>query len=86
MQQLVQSGVDLAVRTMTEVANQVFAQVKAGGAREQRGRAALPYVEKAMAAAKGITESPKSRNPYDLLCDAEDVLRPLEIAYRHVTG
>jgi hypothetical protein len=67
-------------------ANLVFAHVKAGGAREQRGRAALPYVTKAMDAAKAITSNPKGRNPYDLLCDAEDVLRPLEIAHRHVAA
>ena len=86
MQQVVQSGIDLAVNTMTEVSNRVIAYVKAGGAREQRGRAALPYVEKAMAAAKAITENAKGRNPYSLLSDAEDVLRPLEIAYRHVAA
>ena len=71
---------------MTEVANHVFANVTAGCAREHRGRAALPYVEKAMAAAKAITENPKGRNPYSLLSDAEDVLRPLEVAYRHVAA
>jgi hypothetical protein len=63
-----------------------IANVKAGGAREQRGRAALPYLTKAMDAAKAITSNPKSRNPYDVLADAEDVLRPLELAYRHVSA
>jgi hypothetical protein len=32
-----------------------------------------------------ITESPKG-NPYSLLSNAEDVLRPLELAYRHVAA
>jgi hypothetical protein len=40
-------------------------------------------VEKAMAAAKAITENPKG-SPYSLVSDAEEVLRPLELAYRHV--
>jgi hypothetical protein len=79
-------GFNLSVNTLTEVSKRVFADIMAGGARERRGRPAVPYLEQAMAATKAVTLNTKGRNPYRLLSDAEDVLRPLEIAYGHVAG
>jgi hypothetical protein len=76
-----QTTLDTATSALTEISREVFDAARSTGAREQTGRAALPYIRRALTVIKAANESMRDRGAATYFDQVETLLDLLHLAH-----